>query len=459
MKKYFGDKAFYLMVLAVAFPIMIQNGITNFVGLLDNLMVGQLGTEAMSGVAIVNQFQMVYGICIFGVVSGASIFGTQFFGKGEHENLRSTFQFKMIVSIFVAIIWMLVFTIGGKELVNLYLSDDGQSDIVLTYKCAHNYLMIMLIGMIPFAISQVYASTLRETGQTIVPMIGSSAAVVTNCFLNYLLIFGNFGAPKLGVAGAAIATVTSRYIEFFIVVIWTHLNCAKEKFIIGAYTRCTITKNLIFQILKTGTPLFLNETLWSVGQAAIVQCYSTRGLNAVAALNISTTVANLFNVVFISLGNSVGIIVGQLLGADKKEKAVDTDRKLIVFSLLSGIVIGAIMFVLAPFIPEIYNTNNTVKVLATHILKVGAVFMPVYAFYHAAYFTLRTGGKTVITFLFDSCYLLLVNLSLAFLLTSYTKIPVVEIYIIVQLAESLKCIVGYILLKKRVWVNNLVNKL
>ena len=459
MKKYFGDKAFYLMVLAVAFPIMIQNGITNFVGLLDNLMVGQLGTEAMSGVAIVNQFQMVFGICIFGVVSGASIFGTQFFGKGEHENLRSTFQFKMIVSIFVAIIWMLVFTIGGKELVNLYLSDDGQSDIVLTYKCAHNYLMIMLIGMIPFAISQVYASTLRETGQTIVPMIGSSAAVVTNCFLNYLLIFGNFGAPKLGVAGAAIATVTSRYIEFFIVVIWTHLNCAKEKFIIGAYTRCTITKNLIFQILKTGTPLFLNETLWSVGQAAIVQCYSTRGLNAVAALNISTTVANLFNVVFISLGNSVGIIVGQLLGADKKEKAVDTDRKLIVFSLLSGIVIGAIMFVLAPFIPEIYNTNNTVKVLATHILKVGAVFMPVYAFYHAAYFTLRTGGKTVITFLFDSCYLLLVNLSLAFLLTSYTKIPVVEIYIIVQLAESLKCIVGYILLKKRVWVNNLVNKL
>lgn len=459
MKKYFGDKAFYLMVLAVAFPIMIQNGITNFVGLLDNLMVGQLGTEAMSGVAIVNQFQMVYGICIFGVVSGASIFGTQFFGKGEHENLRSTFQFKMIVSIFVAIIWMLVFTIGGKELVNLYLSDDGQSDIVLTYKCAHNYLMIMLIGMIPFAISQVYASTLRETGQTVVPMIGSSAAVVTNCFLNYLLIFGNFGAPKLGVAGAAIATVTSRYIEFFIVVIWTHLNSAKEKFIIGAYTRCTITKNLIFQILKTGTPLFLNETLWSVGQAAIVQCYSTRGLNAVAALNISTTVANLFNVVFISLGNSVGIIVGQLLGADKKEKAVDTDRKLIVFSLLSGIVIGAIMFVLAPFIPEIYNTNNTVKVLATHILKVGAVFMPVYAFYHAAYFTLRTGGKTVITFLFDSCYLLLVNLSLAFLLTSYTKIPVVEIYIIVQLAESLKCIVGYILLKKRVWVNNLVNKL
>lgn len=459
MKKYFGDKAFYLMVLAVAFPIMIQNGITNFVGLLDNLMVGQLGTEAMSGVAIVNQFQMVFGICIFGVVSGASIFGTQFFGKGEHENLRSTFQFKLVVAIFVTIIWMLVFAIGGSGLVNLYLSDDGQSDIWLTYSCASNYLKIMLAGMLPFAISQVYASSLRETGQTVVPMIGSSAAVITNCFLNYLLIFGNFGAPKLGVAGAAIATVTSRYIEFFIVVIWTHLNSEKEKFIIGAYTKCTITKNLIFQIFKTGTPLFLNETLWSAGQAAIVQCYSTRGLNAVAALNISTTVANLFNVVFISLGTSVGIIVGQLLGADKIEKAVDTDRKMIVFSIISGIVIGTIMFVLAPFIPEIYKTNDAVRALATSILKVGAAFMPVYAFYHAAYFTLRTGGKTVITFLFDSCYLLVVNLSLAFLLTRFTGIPVVEIYIIVQLAESLKCIVGFILLKKRVWVNNLVNEI
>ena len=132
---------------------------------------------------------------------------------------------------------------------------------------------------------------------------------------------------------------------------------------------------------------------------------------------------------------------------------------MIVFSLVSGILIGAVMFMLSPLIPQIYKTNDTVRALATDILKVGAVFMPVYAFYHAAYFTLRTGGKTVITFLFDSCYLLVVNLSLAFLLTRYTKIQVVEIYIIVQLAESLKCIVGYILLKKRVWVNNLVNKL
>mgnify|MGYP002513465205 CR=1 FL=1 len=163
--------------------------------------------------------------------------------------------------------------------------------------------------------------------------------------------------------------------------------------------------------------------------------------------------------VFISLGTSVGIIVGQLLGADKIEKAVDTDRKMIVFSIISGIVIGTIMFVLAPFIPEIYKTNDAVRALATNILKVGAAFMPVYAFYHAAYFTLRTGGKTVITFLFDSCYLLVVNLSLAFLLTRFTGIPVVEIYIIVQLAESLKCIVGFILLKKRVWVNNLVNEI
>lgn len=460
VKEYFiGDRAFYKMVLMIALPIMIQNGITNFVSLLDNMMVGQLGTEAMSGVAIVNQLMMIYNLCIFGALSAASLFSSQFYGRGNHEGVRHTFRFKFISCILLTALWIIVFMVGGDKLISLYLSDDGTSDIVATHAAGMSYLYIMLIGLIPYIFSQVYASTLRETGQTVVPMISSSVAVVTNLVLNYILIFGHFGAPALGVAGAAIATVISRFVEMIIVIVWTHANAAAYIFIQGVYRSFKVPVALAKQIIRKGMPLLINETLFSVGHAVLVQCYSTRGLNAVAAINISTTVSNLFNVIFIALGSAIGIVVGHLLGAGKTEEAVDTDRKMIFFSVAICCAIGGVMYVLAPLFPEIYNTSADVQELACGLIRIASVFMPLAAFYHAAYFTMRSGGKTVITFLSDSCYLLVVNVPIAFYLSRFTVLPLLIVYIVVQAADIIKGIIGLILIKKRVWVNNIVSDL
>ena len=458
-EKFIGDSAFYKMVLMIALPIMIQNGITNFVSLLDNMMVGQLGTEAMSGVAIVNQLMMIYNLCIFGALSAASLFSSQFFGRGNHEGVRDTFRFKFISCILLTALWIVVFMVAGEKLISLYLSDDGSSDIIATHAAGMSYLHIMLIGLIPYIFSQVYASTLRETGQTMVPMISSSVAVITNLILNYILIFGHFGAPALGVAGAAIATVISRFIEMIIVIVWTHAHAATYVFIQGVYRSLKLPATLAKQIMRKGLPLLINETLFSVGHAMLVQCYSTRGLNAVAALNISTTVSNLFNVIFIALGSAIGIVVGHLLGAGKTEEAVDTDRKMIFFSVSICCLIGGIMFVLAPLFPEIYNTSATVQEQACGLIRIASVFMPFAAFYHAAYFTMRSGGKTVITFLSDSFYLLVVNVPIAFYLSRYTVLPLLAVYIIVQAADIFKGVIGLILIKKRVWVNNIVSDL
>ena len=458
-EKLIGDRAFYKMVLMIALPIMLQNGITNFVGLLDNVMVGQLGTEQMSGVAIVNQLIMVFGLCIFGMLSGAAIFSSQFFGQGNQEGVRYTFRFKLISSGLLTAVWMMVFTIGGSTLISLYLSEDGTGDILMTHAAGMKYLHLMMIGLIPYVISQIYASTLREIGQTVLPMIASSVAVAVNLIGNYILIFGHFGAPELGVEGAAIATVLSRFVEMLIVVVWTHRKASEYVFIQGVYRSLYVPMKLVGQIIIKGIPLLINETIWAAGQAALVQCYSTRGLVSVASFNISSTVSNLFNIVFIALGSAIGIVVGQLLGAGKTEEAVDTDRKMIFFSVVCCFGIGAVMFCCAPLFPELYNTSAEVQNLACALIRVGALFMPLYAFYHAAYFTIRTGGKTVITFLFDSCYLMVVNLPLAFVLSRFTTLPILEIFILVQSAEVFKAVVGFILIKKRVWVNNLVTNL
>ena len=456
-EKYIGDKAFYKMVLLVALPIMIQNGITNFVSLLDNIMVGQLGTEQMSGVAIVNQLMNVYNICIFGAVSGASIFSAQFYGQGNHEGVRDAFRFKMVCCTIILLLGLTVFATGGNTLIQLFLNDDSAANIAMTHEAGMRYLSVMMIGMIPFTITQTYASTLRETGQTILPMAAGISAVFVNLVLDYAFIFGFAGVPAMGVKGAAIATVIARVIEMSIVVIRTHCNQKRNIFIRGVYRGFKIPGTLVKQIVKKGMPLLMNEALWSGGMAVLSQCYSMRGLDAVAAINISTTVSNLFNVVFIALGSSISIVVGQQLGAGQLEKAVDTDRKMIFFSVACCFVVGLVMQFVAPTFPNIYNTSDVVKNLATDLICIASLFMPFYAFYHAAYFTLRSGGKTVITFLFDSCYLWVINIPVAFLLSRYTGMELIPIYLTCQCVEIVKGVVGFVLLKKKVWVNNIVN--
>lgn len=455
-ERFLGDKAFYKMILLIAFPILVQNGITNFVSLLDNIMVGQLGTEQMSGVAIVNQLINVFNICIFGAVSGASIFSAQFYGQGNHEGVRSTFRFKLICCILITLLWFAIFLFGGEGLIGMFLHESGAGNILITHKAGMEYLLVMLVGIFPYALTQIYASTLRETGETILPMIAGVIAVFINLFLNYLLIFGNFGCPKLGITGAAIATVISRFFEAAIVVVWTHVHQERNIFIQGVYKTMHIPGNLIKQIIIKGMPLLVNETLWSAGQAMLIQCYSMRGLNAVAALNISTTVSNLFNIVFIALGSAISIVIGQQLGAGELEKAVETDRKMIFFSVVSCVVVGGIMLLAAPAFPAIYNTSDEVRELAAGLIRIASVFMPLYAFYHASYFTLRTGGKTMITFVFDSCYVWAVNIPVAFILSRYTELPLLPIFLACQSAEIVKGILGFILLKKGVWINNMV---
>jgi putative MATE family efflux protein len=459
MRKYIGDKKFYLMVLSVAVPIMIQNGITNFVSLLDNIMVGQIGTEQMSGVAIVNQLILVFNLCIFGGVSGAGIFTAQYYGCKDQKGIRDTFRMKLLIVSFITAVGLLVFSVFGIRLVGLYLHETGnQSSLDMTMLYARKYMRIMMVELVPFAMIQVYSGTLRETGETMLPMKAGIVAVFINLILNYILIFGKFGMPALGVEGAAIATTVSRFAELAIIAGWIHRNTEKNPFIIGAYRSLRIPSGLVGKVLVTGLPLMVNEALWSSGQAVLMQCYSVRGLSIVAAFNISSTISNVFNVVFIALGNSVGIIIGQLLGAGKMEEAKDTVRKLMFFSVGGCAAIGIILSFAAPFFPMIYNTTEEIRVLAARFIIVSSLCMPLYAFVNVAYFTLRSGGKTLITFFFDSVFVWVINIPLAYVLSRFTGVNIIPLYFFCQFIDIIKCMIGYVLMKKGVWMNTIIVK-
>ena len=457
MSKFIGNKAFYKMVLLIAVPIMIQNGITNFVSLLDNIMIGQIGTEQMSGAAIVNQLIFVYNLCMFGGVSGAGIFTAQYFGQGSYEGVRQTMRFKFWMAVAVTGLTVMILLGGGTFLISSYLKGNGSAaDAAATLLYGKQYLHIMLLGLPAFAVVQIYASTLRECGQTVLPMKAGIVAVFVNLIFNYLLIYGKCGLPELGVRGAAIATVLSRYVEMVIVTWQVHKKADIYPFMEGLYHTMKIQKDLAWKIIRKGSPLLLNETLWAAGMAMLTQCYSVRGLNVVAGLNVSSTINNVFNIVFIALGDSVAIVVGQLLGAGKMEEARDTDNKMIAFSVFSCTCIAAVMFVLAPLFPGLYKINVEAARLAKYFIMATAFFMPQNAFLHAAYFTLRSGGKTVVTFLFDSVFIWCVSVSIAFTLSRFTTLSVISVYILVQLGDLIKCIIGFALVKKGVWLQNIV---
>lgn len=457
LKKFVGTRQFYKTVLTLMFPIMIQNGITNLVNMIDNVMIGSVGTTELNGVAVSNQLFFVFNLCVFGAVSGAGIFGAQFFGNNDVQGVRHTFRFKIIFSTLLTVLGVLAFSFFGKDLIMLYLKGEGDvayASASLGY--AQDYMKIMLIGLLPYSLVQCYSSTLREGGQPLVPMYSGLVAVFVNLIGNYILIFGHFGAPRLGVMGAAIATVISRYAELLVVAVWTYKNHANFPFILGVFKSLKVPFSLVKGIFKKGFPLMLNETLWALGIAFLNQLYSLKGLDVVSANQISQTFFNVFATAFMAVGVAIGIILGQMLGAGDKEGAKEASTKLIAFSVFVSVLVATAFFVCALFIPNFYKTTNEIRSLATAIMQITALAMPLEAFVHASYFTLRSGGQAFVTFLFDSCFVWIVSIPVVWSLCTFTSISILPLYAISQGLNLIKCLIGFYFVKKGVWIKRIV---
>lgn len=460
LQRYIGDRAFYRRVAGVAIPIVIQSAITSFVSLLDNIMVGQVGTLQMSGVSIVNQLLFIFNLCIFGANAGAGIFTAQFHGNDDTVGIRYTFRFKIVVCALLVALWCALLILADGPLIGLYLQGEGDpAEAAAILQHGKDYLKVMLWGFLPFALSNAYSGTLRETGETVVPMAAGIVAVFLNLFFNYVFIFGHFGAPAMGVQGAALATVISRFAELAIVAGWTHFNSKKCPFIKGAYRSVYLPGSLLGNIIRKGFPLLTNECMFATGLALVNQSYSTCGLDVVPAMNISNTIWNLASVAYLAMGNSVGIIIGQMLGAGvSREEVTDYDRKLCFLSTVAGGVFGGICALFAGAFPMLYNTTDQVRTLASQLILISSLMIPFNAYVHAAYFTLRSGGKTGITFLFDCGFMWGLLVPLAFILSRFTSLPIIPLYLICQCADIIKSFVGYLMVRSGIWIQNLAKQ-
>ena len=452
LRRYVGTWAFYRKVIAVMLPILLQNAITNVVGLLDNVMVGQVGTEQMSGTSIVNQLIFIFNLCLFGMVSGAGLFGAQAYGQGDHQGVRYAFRFKLYAGTVLTVLATGVFLLFGEPLISLYLHEGGETgDLALTMQYAKEYLRIAILGLAPYALAQIYAGTLRAAGRPALPMYAGIVGVL----LNYLLIFGKLGLPALGVRGAALATVIARVLECLAVILLAHRPGSRCDFIRGAWRSLYIPPALARNILIKATPLLLNEGIFALGQAVLLMCYSVRGLATVSAMNITGTLFDAFNVLFISAGSATAILLGHILGTGDTEGARDAARKIITFTLGTGVMCGVLVGVASPFFPALYETSAEVRLLAVSFSLVRAAVSPVLGYLNGCYFAFMSGGNTVVTFFFDSGFVWGVCIPLAFLLSSFTALPTVWVFCTVNAAEILKAVIGTVLVGRGRWAKTL----
>lgn len=462
-RRYIGDHAFYALVLGLLVPIVIQNIISNFVSLLDNIMVGAVSTEEMNGVSISNQLIFVFNLCVFGGMSGATIFAAQFYGAKNEDGVRDSFRYTILLAVGLSAIAIAVLAGFSRPLIGYYINDveavGGAED---TLKAGMGYVRIMLFGLFPFAMSQAYAGTLRVTGETKLPMAASVTSVLVNLVGNYILIFGHLGAPALGACGAAVATVISRYVEMLIIVVVAHRRNRRDGtygFLSHAYSHFHIPGWLAKRITVKGMPLLVNELLWSVAVALLAQLYSLRGLNVVAANTITSTITNLFNVFFLSMGTAASVLVGRKLGERNDESSRACARQIIAFDIVICVVVAAVMFAVAPLLPQIYRKATVdARRLAVAMIRICACSAPLSAFANCSYFILRSGGRTGITFLFDSGYSWIIQIPLVYSLVHFTDLGILYVFGACHAAELIKDIFGYILMKKGVWIRNIVSE-
>lgn len=458
MKKFIGTKEFYKMLFIIVVPIILQQFITQFVSLLDNLMIGQIGDSEMTGVSLGNQLLFVFNLTVFGSLAGASIFASQYFGASNKKGYHETVRFKWLMGIIIFIISTVIFLLFNEQLINAFITvnESDSTDPAVVLSTGRTYLLIMLIGNLPFIIKEIYATSLREMKETLFPMISGVVAIIINLVFNYFLIFGKFGFPELGVTGAAIATVLSRFVEMILVITYTHVKKAKFNYFNGVYKHILVKAESIKLFLPRSILLLTNELLWSMGLTIILQCFSSRSLDVVGAFNISNTINNVFITIGTSLGNATGIIIGNLLGAKKEEEAKSASFVILAFAVAVSLIVTGIMIGCSFFVPNLYNASDYIKELARDLIIINAIALPFQAFNTCCYFILRAGGKVMLTMFFDCFYIWLIRLPVAFILCYFTKLDVRIVFTLCWVTEMIKSFVGYILVNKGIWLKTMV---
>ena len=441
-------KTYIKKMLWISFPIILSQIFLNLASLLDTLMVGQLDDITISGVYVATQILFVVNLMIFGAIEGCSVFFCQYYGKNDEENMQKMYKLKFIFCLIISLIITILLSIFKKPLISFYVKTPQE------IKVATSYINILIFSIIPYAITCCISTTLREYHHSLPPMFFSLLGTIINCLINYLLIFGKFGFPKLEGVGAAIGTITQRVLEMFLLILYVKKK--KYSFSKNFFNKLSLEKSQLKKIILKSIPLFINETCWALSQTVLVLIFTKVDSIATSVLPIVQTIFNLLFVFLLGLGNGITILVGNSIGANDFKKAQKEAYISLIVTLFIGIFLGILLFTLAGVITSFYKgINIDARNLATYFIKFNSFYLLINGMNTCLFFLLRAGGRTEIVFIFDSFYCWIISIPFALLLYKNTTLSLKEFYPIVYLIDIIKTIVGLSLLFFKKWYKNL----
>ena len=441
------DKEFLKKFFKVSFPVMLHALILFIVNFTDNLMVSSVSNEAVSAVYAVNQATYILMIAAFGVIIGAGVFVQQFKGAKDNKNLKQAFCYKFIIMLIFMAVFITIYLLFGHHLVRFYCNSDKNADVI--YDLGKDYLYIIILSYIPYCLSLIYTTTVREIGETKYALIAGAFSFVTNIILNANFIY----VYELGVIGAALGTVIARIIELIVIVLICHGK--KFDFCKNLISEFKISKKLAIEITKKGLVFLANELFWVVGMTLLSLAYAQRE-NVLSSLSVVSSIGNIFNIIFQGLSIGIGVMVGSYLGEGKFDLAKDYAKKVYWLGFLISIICGILVISLSPIIPYMFEEVDTSqKGIATEMLIAYGLLIWGSCMYCCCYVTLKTGGEALTTFFIDSGLMWLIAVPLAWSLVLFTDISLVYIYAIITGFDVLKFVISYYFVKKNKWVNNL----
>lgn len=450
MFKVFQDKQFLKKLWILALPITIQSFITSSLNLIDNLMVGRLGEEAIAAVGLANQYIFIFNLCIMGVNAGASVFMAQFWGKKELPSIKKILGLDIVVGLAVAILFGFGAIVTPDTIMSI-LSKDEKVIVLGT-----SYLLVVGMSCLFSSLTQAYSSALRSTEQVKVPMYASLIGVATNAFLNWVLIFGMFGMPKLGVVGAALATSIARFVEMLYIVSYVYIS--KNKIAGKLKELLSFDKHLVKIYFKTSWPVIVNEIVWSVGITAYSVAYAQIGTNAVATMQIATTLNNVFTVLLVGMAVATSIMVGNHIGAGKEDEARLCAKNIGILTPLISVVIGVVIFMIAPIVLKLFNVTPETYKDTIDILRIMALFLPIRTFNMVMIVgVFRGGGDTTYSMLVQAGTVWLYSVPLAFIAAGIWHLPIQLVYILICSEECIKIFFELSRLKNGKWIKNIIH--
>lgn len=442
LKKLIGSKQFYKNVFFITLPIMLQQILINIVSLADNLMVGQLSEEIISGIYIASKILFVINMAIFGAVEGSSIFFAQYVGSQDEKHIKQCFNFKVYADLLVSLISIIILVFFGTNIARLFVAEN---EAII----AGNYLKYYSICLIPFAISNILGTSFREIHKSFVPMLGSLLALGVNIGLNYLFIF----RLNLSYFGAVIATIIARFLEMSFILIFTLIT--KPIFASNIFKNFKIEKKLFSNILIRSLPLFLNEIFWVGGQTMLIFAYTKVSLIASPALSISQVLFDFFYMAAIALGDGIAVIMGNTLGENNLKEARKQIGYFIFLTIIISVIMSGFLALVGPHFAKIYKVSPEAFDLAINLIYFNAILMPLLSLNTAIFFIIRSGGVTFLVFIFDSIFAWFIQVPISLLLAYKTNLSLPVLFLCVNLLELIKLILGSILLKTNIWLKNL----